>query len=104
MAKPANKMSRTFRLSRNVIALMETYARENEITNTEVVEIAIKRLCRESQKPATQHDIEELRNMLTASHIATLNAIREQPVAALATTQEEKRGLWRRLVDAVKDA
>ena len=102
MAKSANKMSRTFRLSRNVIALMETYARENEITNTEVVEIAIKRLCRESQQPATQHDIEELRNLLTASHIATLNAIREQPITAIAAP-EEKRGLWRRLVDAIKD-
>lgn len=99
MANKQDKMARTYRLDRSVIALLETYAKENQISNTEVVELAIKRLCRTGNQPATSEDIANLRTELLAiaerNQIATLAAIQNQPIATLEVPQ--KKSLFKRL-------
>ncbi len=114
MAKNQDKIARTYRLDRSVIALLETYAKENKISNTEAVELAIKRLCRTGNQPATQDDVrhlaEAIQNTATAdkvealiatiekNQIATLAAIANQPIAIAEQKSPEKRGFWRRLI------
>ena len=90
MAKQ-NKISKSFRLDRSTVALMETYAKENKITNTETVELAIKRLCRESATPATQQDLQTLGEMMKAHQTAILKAIQEQPIQIAGQIEDEKK-------------
>lgn len=87
MAKHANKIAKSFRIDRAVIALMETYARDNQMTQTDVVELAIKRLCRQSAAPATQQDIAALAELVKANQAATLAAIHEQPIQIAGAMQ-----------------
>ena len=96
MTKKQNKIGKSFRLDRSVIALMETYARDNQMTNTDVVELAIKRLCRQSATPATQQDIAALAEMIRTGQAATLAAIENQPIqiaGAIEEQQPKRRGL-----------
>lgn len=97
MAKKQNKVGKSFRLDRSVIALMETYARDNQMTNTDVVELAVKRLCRQSATPATQQDIAALAEMMRANQAATIAAIQSQPVQVAGALEKEnqpkRRGL-----------
>lgn len=97
MTKKQNKVGKSFRLDRSVIALMETYARDNQITNTDVVELAIKRLCRQSATPATQQDIAALAEMIRANQAATIAAIQDQPIQIAGAVEKEnqpkRRGL-----------
>lgn len=97
MTKKQNKVGKSFRLDRSVIALMETYARDNRITNTDVVELAIKRLCRQSAAPATQQDIAALAELMKANQAATLAAIQDQPIQIAGALEKEnqpkRRGL-----------
>lgn len=93
------KTAKSFRLDRTVIALMEQYARENNITNTDVVELAIKRLCRQSATPATQQDIAALAQMMRENQAATLAAIQDQPIQIAGALEQPKRqGLLARLM------
>lgn len=102
MAKRQNKIGKSFRLDRSVIALMETYARDNNMTNTDVVELAIKRLCRQSATPATQQDIAALAEMMRANQAATLAAIENQPIQIAGALEKEnqpkRRGFFARLM------
>lgn len=78
---------------------METYARDNNMTNTDVVELAIKRLCRQSATPATQQDIAALAEMIKTNQAATLAAIENQPIQISGALEKPKRrGLIARLM------
>ena len=93
--KRQNKISKTFRLDRSTVALLETYSREQNQTLTDTVELAIKRLCRESATPATQKDIEQLRQDLTIGFAGLKQQIEQAPVQILpAPTEQPKKKKW----------
>ena len=94
MAKTV-KIAKSFRLDRNTVALLETYAKENGMTLTDVVELSIKRMCRQSAAPATQQDLATLADLIRQTQAATLAAIKEQPIQI----QEQRKGFFRRLLN-----
>lgn len=95
MMKDTRKVAKSFRLNRSTVALLETYAREHGITLTDVVELAIKRLCRQSATPATQQDLAALAEMIKQNQVATLAAIKDQPIQI---QQTQRQGILKRLL------
>lgn len=89
------RVPRSYRLERRTVAMLEQYAREEGISNTEAVERAIKHLCRVGNAPATQQDVAALTEVMRAGFAATQQAIERQPIAAI---EQPRKSLWRRLM------
>lgn len=91
-----DKVPRSYRLERRTAAMLEQYARDEGITNTEAVERAIKHLCRVGNAPATQQDIAALTEVMRAGFAATQQSIEQQPIAAIE--KAPKQPFWKRLI------
>lgn len=99
MTKGSDKVSKTYRLTRRTVGLLEQYAREEGISQTEGVERAIKHLCRVGNAPATQQDISALYVLVEQGFKNTQEKIQNQPIQALAKAQEPKKGIIRRFFE-----
>lgn len=89
------KVSKTYRLHRKTVALLEQYSHDEGITQTEAVERAIKSLCRASHAPATQQDLAAVAELMKAGFSATQEAILKQPIAAIEAPKKET--IWQKL-------
>lgn len=89
--KKDNKISKTFRLNRKTVGMLEQFAREEGITQTEAIERAIKQMTRQGNAPATSQEVAALGLLIEQGFRTTKEAIENQPIAALEAAEENKK-------------